>query len=399
MTAADLAVAAADSRRDMPAAARVTRLVLTDFRNFARLRLTPGPAPVVLTGANGAGKTNLLEALSFLGPGRGLRRARLAEVTRRQAPAAARWAVSVRLALPQGESDIGTGLDDAPGGAGERRALRIDGTNVRDQAALGERLGVCWLTPAMDRLLNDAPVGRRRFLDRMVAGLVPGHGRRLAAYERAIRERGRLLAGGGDRRWLAALEETAAGHGVAVAAARREAVASLEAALAAAAGPFPRPGLALVGDTEGWLDEMAAVDAEHRLAEALRNARGRDAERGGSAHGPHRSDLAVTHLDRGVAAAECSTGEQKALLVAIVLAEARLRAVRLGAAPLVLLDEVMAHLDGARRAALVEALLGLGAQAWLTGTDAGLFAALAGRAGFFTVADGTVTPTPLLEHP
>ena len=398
MTATGLAVAAADSRHGMPAAARIARLVLTDFRNFARLRLTPGPAPVVLTGANGAGKTNLLEALSFLGPGRGLRRARLAEVTRRQAPAAARWAVSVRLALPQGESEIGTGLDGAPG-AGERRALRIDGTNVRDQAGLGERLGVCWLTPAMDRLLNDAPAGRRRFLDRMVAGLVPGHGRRLAAYQRALRERGRLLAGGGDRRWLAALEETAAGHGVAVAAARREAVASLEAALAVGAGPFPRPGLALVGEAEGWLDEMAAVDAEHRLAEALREARGRDAERGGSAHGPHRSDLAISHLDRGVAAAECSTGEQKALLVAIVLAEARLRAVRLGAAPLVLLDEVMAHLDAARRAALVEALLGLGAQAWLTGTDAGLFAALAGRAGFFTVADGTVTPTPLLEQP
>ena len=398
MTATGLAVAAADSRRGMPAAARVARLVLTDFRNFVRLRLAPGPAPVVLTGANGAGKTNLLEALSFLGPGRGLRRARLAEVTRRQAPASARWAVSARLALPQGESDIGTGLDGEPG-AGERRVLRIDGTNVRDQAGLGERLGVCWLTPAMDRLFNDPPAGRRRFLDRMVAGLVPGHGRRLAAYERALRERGRLLASGGDRRWLAALEETAAGHGVAVAAARREAVASLEAALAVGAGAFPRPGLALVGEAEGWLDEMAAVDAEHRLAEALREARGRDAERGGSAHGPHRSDLAVSHLEHGVAAAQCSTGEQKALLVAIVLAEARLRAARLGAAPLVLLDEVMAHLDAARRAALVEALLGLGAQAWLTGTDAGLFAALAGRAGFFTVADGGVTPTPLLEQP
>ncbi|MDP6954319.1 MAG: AAA family ATPase, partial [Alphaproteobacteria bacterium] len=199
-----------------PPAARVARLTLTDFRNYGQLRLEPAPHPVVLTGANGAGKTNLLEALSFLSPGRGMRRAKLGEVTRRGAAAAARWAVAARLDLPGGVCDIGTGLESGAG-AGERRQIRIDGESGRGQAALGEVLGVSWLTPAMDRLFTEAPGARRRFFDRLVAGLMPGHGRELAAYERAVRERARLLASGGEARWLDAVEETLAGHGVAVA--------------------------------------------------------------------------------------------------------------------------------------------------------------------------------------
>ncbi len=381
-----------------PSAARVARLTLTDFRNYAQLRLEPGPRPVVLTGANGAGKTNLLEALSFLAPGRGMRRARLGEVTRRGAPAAARWAVAARLDLPGGACDIGTGLESGAA-AGERRQVRIDGESARGQAGLGERVGVSWLTPAMDRLFTEAPGGRRRFLDRLVAGLLPGHGRELAAYERALRERARLLASRGEARWLDAIEETLAGHGVAVAAARRDALARLGAALAEASDPFPRPGLAIAGEIEGWLDDMAAVDAEHRFAALLRDSRRRDAESGHTAHGPHRSDLVARHLAHDLLAGECSTGEQKALLVSIILAEARLRAARSGAAPLLLLDEVAAHLDGVRRAALAEALAGLGAQAWLTGTDASLFAALDGKATFYTVADGGIASGPAREHP
>jgi DNA replication and repair protein RecF len=401
MTAARLAVAvepATETGRHAGAEAGtlwVARLALTDFRSYARLRLEPGPRPVVLIGPNGAGKTNLLEALSFLAPGRGLRGARLGEVTRRASPTR-RWAVSARLQGPLGARDIGTGLDPAAGAA-ERRVTRIDGETVRGQAPLAERLGVVWLTPAMDRLFGDAPAARRRFLDRLVGGLEPGHAREVAAYEQSMRARARLLAAGAEAGWVAAAEETMAAHGVAVAAARREAVARLAAALGLGSGPFPRAGLGLDGEVERWLDEMAAVDAEQRLREALKRARTRDAEAGGAAHGPHRSDLVVRHLDNDMAADQCSTGEQKALLVAIVLANARLHAACRGETPLVLLDEVTAHLDGARRAALAQALCGLGAQAWLTGTDARLFEALAGRARFFTVGEGLVRPAPSPE--
>jgi len=381
----------------MKPAARVARLTLTDFRNYAQARLEPGPQPVVLTGANGAGKTNLLEALSFLSPGRGMRSARLGEVTRRGAAPAARWAVAARLDLPGGACDIGTGLESGAA-AGERRQVRIDGENARGQAGLGDLVGVSWLIPAMDRLFTEAPSGRRRYFDRLVAGLLPGHGRELAAYERALRERARLLASGGEARWLDAIEETLAGHGVAVAAARRDALARLGAALAEASDPFPRPGLIINGEVEGWLDDMAAVDAEHRFAGLLRDSRRRDGESGHTAHGPHRSDLVARHLAHDMPAGECSTGEQKALLVSIILAEARLRAARSGAAPLLLLDEVAAHLDAIRRAALAEALIGLGAQAWLTGTDAALFEALGGKASFFTVTNGSIVPGPAREH-
>tara|TARA_B100001964_G_scaffold139643_1_gene153954 strand:+ start:237 stop:1418 length:1182 start_codon:yes stop_codon:yes gene_type:complete len=371
-------------------AARIECLVLTDFRNYAQLRLEPAPRSVVLTGANGAGKTNLLEAVSFLAPGRGLRRAHLGEVTRRGAPAMARWAVAARLDLPGGTCDIGTGLESGAA-AGERRQVRIDGESARGQAGLGERLGVSWLTPAMDRLFTEAPGGRRRFFDRLVVGLMPGHGRELAAYERGLRERARLLASGGEGRWLDVVEETLAAHGVAVAAARRETLGQLQAALAEASDPFPRPSLAIVGEIEGWLDDMAAVDAEHRFAGLLRDSRLRDAESGHSIHGPHRSNLSAHHLAHDMPAGECSTGEQKALLVSIILAEARLRVARSGAPPLLLLDEVAAHLDANRRAALAEALIGLGAQAWLTGTDAELFEHLGGQATFYTVADDSVS--------
>lgn len=376
----------------------VTRLVLTDFRNYRSARLELGPAPVVLSGPNGAGKTNLLEAMSFLSPGRGLRNARLSDIDRRngpEQPVGLGWAVAAVVATRRGAVRIGTGRDAT---AGERRAIRIDGEPVRGQAALGERLGVLWLTPQMDRLFIEGPEGRRRLMDRLVLGLDPAHASRVARYEQALRERSRLLraaaqGGRNDPAWLAALEETMAAEGVAVAAARRDAIERLDRVCAAAEGAFPRARLSLVGTVEAWLDAMPALAAEERFRAVLAESRAGDALSGGAAAGPHRSDLAVVHAEKGIAAEAASTGEQKALLIAILLAQAQLqRAVR-GEPPLLLLDEVAAHLDSPRRAALFEIVAGLDSQAWITGTDAALFAPLRGAARFLSVDDGELTAT------
>ena len=367
----------------------VVRLMLTDFRGYTRARLTVEAGMVVLVGPNGAGKTNLLEALSFLAPGKGLRRAKLSEIDRRGGGA---WALAATVAGSAGEFDIGTGRD-ADSESGERRHLRIDGVPVKSQQELSERLAVAWLTPQMDRLFADAASGRRRFLDRLVTGFDPGHWSRLLAYERAMRERARLLREGtADPSWLKALEEIMAENGVALAAARLEAVARLAAACAEAPGPFPRAGLAIEGAVERWLGSMPALAAEEAFRMALHDSRGLDRDSGVTQTGPHRSDLLVRHLGTGEAAGLCSTGEQKALLIAIVLAYARLLALRRGRAPVLLLDEVTAHLDAARRSALFQALRALGAQCWLAGTDAALFAEIKGQAQFFAVADAALSP-------
>lgn len=371
----------------------MTRIALSDFRGYARLALQAGPEPVVLTGPNGAGKTNLLEALSFLAPGRGLRGARLCEATRHGAAPGAGWAVAATLAGAHGATELGTGLRPAEGdGApGDRRVVRVDGKAAGGAAALARALGVLWLTPAMDRLFQDGAPARRRFLDRIVFGHDPGHAGRLAAYERALRERARLLRDGRrDPAWLGALEGSMARHGVAVAASRREVAGRLDAALAARRGPFPAARLAVTGTLESALDAMPAVAAEEAFAASLAAGRARDAETGGAAEGPHRSDLAVSQAATGTPAALCSTGEQKTLLIAVVLAHARLAAAGPAGAPVLLLDDVTAHLDERHRAALFEALLELGAQAWLTGTDRAPFARLARRARFLAVADARV---------
>jgi len=388
----------------------VTRLALTDFRNYRSARVDLATGPVVLTGPNGAGKTNLLEAVSVLSPGRGLRNARLGDFDRRPADDLANdlgndndnpvswpasWAVAATIETRRGSVKIGTGRDPA---GGERRVVRIDGETARGQAALGEVIGITWLTPQMDRLFIEGPSARRRFLDRLVLGLDPAHAARVSAYEHAMRERSRLLrptdrGGPADATWLDALDEVMAAQGVAVAAARRDAVERLDAACAAAAGPFPRARLSLAGTVEAWLDDLPALAAEDRFRAALRDGRAVDALAGGATVGPHRSDLAVTHADKGVPAEGLSTGEQKALLISIVLAHARLQRQTRGEPPLLLLDEVAAHLDAARRDALFAALLGLESQVWLTGTDAALFAPLRGTARFLSVSDGTLSET------
>lgn len=365
----------------------VRRLELEDFRNYRRLRLELGAMPVVLHGDNGAGKTNLLEAVSLLAPGRGLRRARLKELDREGGEAP--WRVASTVDGHGGPADIATARDpDA-----ERRAVEADGQSLKSQTGLGEFVSLVWLTPAMDRLFSESASGRRRFLDRLVLAIDPEHAARVAAFERALRERSHLLrAGRRDPAWLGAIEQRMAEAAVAVAAARRELVQDLDATLAEAPYPFPRPRLALDGEVEGWLDTMPALAAEQRLAEALAASRAQDAETGGASLGPHRSDLLATDAMRGEPAQRSSTGRQKAFLISIVLAEARLRQARHGDLPILLLDEVTAHLDPRRRAELLAALAELGAQAWLTGTDAQLFAPIARAAQVFHVVNGALTP-------
>lgn len=357
--------------------------MLTSFRCHCALKLETGPQSVVLTGRNGAGKTSILEALSLLSPGRGLRRARLDELAHRDADQRA-WAVAVRLRAADGSIDIGTGC--APGAGGtERRQVRIAGEPARRQDDLSAVLGVVWLTPEMDRLFTDGGSGRRRFLDRLVFGADPAHAGRVAAYERAVHERARLLRDGPmDAAWLAALEDQIARQGIAVAAAR-SLLAEQLSAHTAAGGPFPQAAIALAGAVEDWLATMPALAAEDRLRDALAAARGQDAETGRTAIGPHRSEVIVRDAASGRPAKECSTGEQKALLIALVLAAARLQRRQTGAAPLLLLDEVAAHLDPIRRAELFAAVEGVDAQAWYAGTDASVFAPLAGHAQFFTI--------------
>jgi len=396
-------------RADLRATA-ITRLVLTEFRSYASLRLQVDTAPVILTGANGAGKTNLLEALSFLSPGRGLRQAKLSDVTRTHGDAAEgnTWAVAATLNSASGPLDVGTGLEALPTAApddGEpgsvatpRRVVRIDGAPARSANALADVAVVSWLTPQMDRLFIDGASARRRFLDRLVYGFDTGHARRVAAYEKALRERSRLLRDRrGDDAWLDALEETIAGHGIAVAAARRDAVSrlsgSMESGFAGDDNAFPRARVAVSGAVEDWLADCPAVEAESRFRVALLNSRTLDATTGGAQTGPHKSDFLVTHIAKNMPASQCSTGEQKALLIAVVLADARLQAARLGRAPLLLLDEVAAHLDDIRREALYREIQSIGAQAWLTGTDPGLFHGMSGVAQFMTVEDGAVTLT------
>jgi DNA replication and repair protein RecF len=396
--AAEVEASVAPERRGRAYA--ITRLALSNFRCYAHAVLEVDSRPLVLTGPNGAGKTNLLEAISLLAPGRGLRRARLGEIDRLvaggSAAAGGAWAVSARIMGPQGPRELGSGRDPKNDTrettARDRRLIKVDGVFARGQQALGEAVSVVWLTPQMDGLFREPASGRRRFLDRLVYGFDPSHAGRVAAYEQVLRDRSRLLrTGGGDAAWLASLEDSLARHGVAIAAARRALMARLAGACAAGAGRFPRAGMGLIGAVESWLDELSALAAEDRLRESLAASRAQDAEAGGAAVGPHRSDLAVRHLENGLAAEICSTGEQKALLISIVLAHARLLALDSGATPLLLLDEVVAHLDEQRRAALFEELLALGAQAWMTGTQAALFDDLRASAQYFLVSAARIT--------
>ncbi len=370
----------------------MTRLTLRNFRSYAEAELHVGAAPVVLAGPNGAGKTNLLDAISLLSPGRGLRGAKLGEHVRRGPSVAsdALWAVAADVTRNGEVYEVGTGLTLGPGG-GERRQVRLNGAPAQSSADLGELVQMLWLTPAMDRLFIEGASGRRKFLDRLVLGFEASHARTTTRYETAMRERARLLKfGPRDPAWLDALEAEMVEAGLAMATSRARTVERLNGALAVRgeAGAFPAAQLALDGEADALLAELGdgAADA---LREKLARARIRDAEAGRTTFGPHLTDLAVRHTQKRAEARECSTGEQKALLISIVLADAwELSAAREGHAPLLLLDEIAAHLDARRRAALFEEILALGAQAWMTGTDLSLFEGLGARAEIFHVNDG-----------
>jgi DNA replication and repair protein RecF len=367
----------------------LSRLKLTDFRNYADVSLTLDGRHVVLTGENGAGKTNLLEAVSFLSPGRGLRRAVLTDVSR--VGASGGFTIFAGVDGMEGEVAIGTGIEAADGESVARK-VRINGTPAKSTEELSDHLSVLWLTPAMDGLFTGPSADRRRFLDRLVLSLDPAHGRRASDFERAMRSRNRLLSEGRfDPAWLSGIETQMAGLGISMAAARQEMLGLLRT-LSSGSGetPFPTPVLALEGFMDSSFDRPAA-ELEEEYLEMLRINRGRDAAAGRTLDGPHRSDLLVRHREKNMEAERCSTGEQKALLIGLVLAHARLTADMTGYAPVLLLDEIAAHLDEGRRAALFDLVHGLGGQAFMTGTDRSMFSALSDRAQFFTVTHGAVT--------
>ena len=358
-----------------------TRLTLTNFRNYTHARIEPGLAPVVLTGANGAGKTNVLEALSLLTPGSGLRRARLGDIGRRDVGdgIGCPWAVAAVVEGAATPVNIGTGLDNAHA---SKRQVHIDGEPQRALSSLSQHFAAHWLTPQMDRLFLDGSQERRRFLDRLVFAFDPAHAGRITGYTHALRERSKLLSEGRfDDAWLSALEDTMATRGAAVAAARLDVAQRLAGVCENLDGPFPASRLAIDGLAEQWLADLPALEAEDRMRAALKTSRSRDAEAGcvgGGLKGrlPHQSDLLVTYAAKDMPAGQCSTGEQKMLLVGLVLAAARLSARDEGRVPVLLLDEVAAHLDAKHREALFAQVLDLGCQAWFTGTDAALFAPL-----------------------
>lgn len=366
--------------------ASLRTLMLTDFRNYSAIRLDLNSDPVVLVGKNGAGKTNILEAVSLLTPGRGLRSSKLSEIDRRDGPGG--WAISATAETTVGEVKIGTARD--PGV--ERRVVRINGANASAQT-LGEYVSAVWVTPRMNHLFMEGPASRRRFMDRLIYAVDPAHAGRVSAYETAMRERARLLKERGasaDPAWLGAQEAQMAERGVAVAAARRDLTDRLAHYAADGFGPFPGVGVAVSGDLEAWLGEGPALAAEDRFRDALAASRPADAVVGGASVGPHRSDLRVWHLTQNMPADQCSTGEQKALLMGLVLAHAKLLSVDQGAVPLLLLDEVAAHLDEEKRATLFSAIEQFQAQAWMTGTEPGVFEPLRGKAQMFEVADAAV---------
>jgi len=365
------------------------RLKLKDFRNYADLSLDLDARHVVLTGNNGSGKTNLLEAVSFLTPGRGLRRCAYGDVAR--VGSFEGFTVFAKLDGMQGDVDLGTGTgiaEEVP-----TRRLRINGSQSKTVDELLDHVRILWLTPAMDGLFTGAASERRRFLDRLVLSLDPAHGRRAADYERAMKSRNRLLSEvRRDGAWLAGLEIQMAELGIAMAHARHEMLGLLRKLVEETSGgsPFPSSMLTL----SGFMDHQwhrPAADLEEEFVRLLHDGRGRDAAAGRTLDGPHRVDLLIRHREKDMEAERCSTGEQKALLIGLVLAHARLVANMTDHAPLLLLDEIAAHLDEGRRAALFDLVDAMGGQAFMTGTDSVMFEALGARARFFSVSNGEVT--------
>jgi DNA replication and repair protein RecF len=375
-------------------AAFIRRLTLSNFRSYHAAEMhVGGTGGVVLTGPNGAGKTNLIEAISFLAPGRGLRRATLEDVAFSEGDGS--WAVAAGIEGMMGLATLGTGVEpptseDAPAS----RQCRIDRESVSSASAFADHFRIVWLTPAMDQLFNGPASERRRFFDRLVLAVDAQHSSRVNALERSLRSRNRLLEENiNDAQWLDAVEHETAEVAVAVAAARAETAGRLAAELETSAqdSPFPAATIALDGILEHMLAEHSAAQVEDRYRALLKEQRQRDAAAGRTLEGPHLTDLAVRFAAKDIPAAYGSTGEQKAMLIRLILAHAGLVKNMTGTAPILLLDEVVAHLDPGRREALYDELSALGTQVWMTGADAGLFAELGERASFFEVSPGRVS--------
>ncbi len=366
---------------------------LNHFRCYEQASLQDlSSGMLVLCGANGAGKTNILEAVSLLTPGRGLRGARVLEIQKNDSDKP--WAVAgIFDSRYEQEVRLGTGLDPNSKDGAEKRTVRINGNVKKSQAALGEYLSCVWLTPQMDRLFMDSSRERRKFLDRLVFAFDPGHSGRVTRYENALSQRSKLLREGTrDDSWLSGLEQQMAETGIAISAARLDFAQRLQAACEVAEHElyFPRARFRVKGTVEELLSNAPAVEVEEAFKYQLTESRDRDGMTGGAATGPHKSDLTVFYDVKNMPADQCSTGEQKALLIGLVLAHARLIKAERGAPPILLLDEVAAHLDEKRRNALYEILQDLGAQCWLTGTESTLFDAVKGKAQFFEVKDFVV---------
>ncbi|QOZ22211.1 DNA replication/repair protein RecF [Bradyrhizobium sp. CCBAU 51753] len=371
---------------------RIHRLSLTHFRNYRAATLQVAGDMVVLVGPNGAGKTNCLEAISFLSPGRGLRRATLEDIADNQGDGS--WAVSAEVEGALGLATLGTGIDAPTGDAGSTRRCRIDREPVGSATAFGDHLRIVWLTPAMDGLFMGAASERRRFFDRLVLAIDSEHSSRVSALERSLRSRNRLLeVRNYDDHWCDAIERETAELAVAVAASRGQTAAKLAVMLRArgAASAFPSAEIALDGWMENALLQEPATAVEDRYREILRASRPRDAAAGRTLDGPHLTDLQVVYAPKNMPARDASTGEQKALLIGLVLAHATMVAEMTGIVPLLLLDEVVAHLDPNRRKALFDELAKLGAQVWMTGADPLAFVDIGPSGELFDVESGRIT--------
>ncbi len=379
----------------------VVNLQLHNFRSYDSARMEGiHPRLIVLSGPNGAGKTNILEAVSLLAPGRGIRSAANEDIIRRAAEsttsipsvkAGTLWAIAADVETGGALAQLGTGIDEAG-----KRIVRINGVSGKPQIALADYIACIWLTPQMDRLFLDSSSGRRRFLDKLIFAFDSGHAGRVTRYENAMASRSKLLREGkNDASWLKSLEAQMAETGVAIAAARLDFIIRLQRACDLAHENeetfFPKAALSLSGTVEELLCRTPAIEVEELFAYQLLQSRARDAETGGAATGPHKCDLLVRYKAKDMPADQCSTGEQKALLIGIILAHARLMRAERGAPPILLLDEIAAHLDINRRAALFELLVDLGGQVWMTGTDESLFSAAVNNAQFWSISGGQIS--------
>ena len=382
-----------------PKVIAICKLTLSNFRSYEAANIETGGMSVVVTGPNGAGKTNILEALSFLGPGRGLKNAKLWEVSRQvrhqqQNKKTLPWAINAKLKTPGGILEIGTGLSAKDIAEGrERRTVRIGGSEQSNQTALSKQIAIVWLTPNMNGLLAAGMTQRRQFIDRLVSASDPAHTGRVREYEKAMRERLHLLTkqhSSTDIDWLSILEQRMAEKGCAIAVARLDLMESLSGRCMQGHDPFPSISIEMTGQIENWVSQSSALQVEDRIKEELESSRANDAYTKKTKIGPHTSKLQVTYAEKNQLAEFCSTGEQKAMLISLVLSHCQLQLAECGKPVLLLLDEIAAHLDKKKRSALFNILDQSGCQAWLTGTDPFLFKEIKGQARFFQVGDGKI---------